>query len=620
MHVIGTAGHVDHGKSTLVEALTGIDPDRLREEKERGLTVDLGFAWLSLPSGKEISIVDVPGHERFVSNMLAGIGGIDLAMLVVAADESVMAQTKEHLAILDLLQINHGLVAVTKKDLVDDDWLDLVITEIKDLLKNTVLKNAQVVPVSGTTGEGLPDLISTVDDLLETTEPRKDLGRPRLPIDRSFTMPGFGTVVTGTLIDGSLNVGQEIELVLAGKTTRVRNLQTHLHKLDHASPGNRVAANLTGVANQTIDRGEILTNPGWLRPTTAVDVEMKIVRDCPQPVKHNMFVILHTGSSERLVRIRLLESEIAEPGKSTWAQFKLNDPVAVVKGDYFVIRSNRNTLGGGTIVDPHARRHRRMHLPTLGRLAIMKHGSNREILLNNIQMSEPTEFQLLVNMANVEPAVARSELKKMTDEKLVILLGRKTIGPGIFIYSAAGWELLAKKTHEFLKRYHNQHPLRIGPPKEELRSRLNLTPQVFNTALSRLEENEIIRDKGPLVQLPDHIRKLSKLQQSAADEYLHLLEASPYSPPTNSTIDEEVLHLLADEGRVVQVNETIVFSDSAYQTMAKKISEYIEDQGEVSIANVRDMFGTSRKYALALLDHLDKQHITRRVGDSRILR
>ena len=313
MYVVGTAGHVDHGKSTLVEALTGIDPDRLAEEKERGLTIDLGFAWLRLPGGNEVSIVDVPGHERFVNNMLAGVGGIDLALLVVAADESVMPQTREHLAILDLLQIRRGLVAVTKRDLVDDDWLELVVADVEDVVRGTVLDGAPVVTVSATTREGLPQLVSTIEDLLDETPPKRDLGRPRLPIDRAFTISGFGTVVTGTLTDGNLAVGQQLELAVSGRSTRVRGLQSHRSKVEEAIPGVRVAANLTGVQAESISRGEVLTTPGWLKPSTAIDVHLRVIPDAPHPVRHNMFVTVHTGSSEAIARVRLLEEDAVRP-------------------------------------------------------------------------------------------------------------------------------------------------------------------------------------------------------------------------------------------------------------------------------------------------------------------
>jgi selenocysteine-specific elongation factor len=620
MYVIGTAGHVDHGKSTLVEKLTGIDPDRLREEKERGMTIDLGFAWLRLPNGNEVSIVDVPGHERFVNNMLAGVGGIDLALLVVAADESVMPQTREHLAILDLLQVKRGLVAVTKRDLVDDDWLELVTADIEEMLEGTTLEDSPILAMSGTTGEGLPELVSAIQTRLDQTESRTDLGRPRLVIDRSFTISGFGTVVTGTLMDGSLTVGQEVEIVPNGTTTRIRGLQTHRQKLEQVAPGTRVAANLTGVAHDDIGRGEVLTTPGWLKPTTAMDVHLRVIPDAPRSIRHNMFATVHVGSSETVARVRLLEKQTARPGESTWAQFKLDVPIAAVRGDNFVIRSNRATLGGGSVVVPHARRHRRSYRPVLDRLAIMERGTDREVLIKSIEWSEPAEFQDLANRANLEVATVRSELKDMSDENLAVVLGKKAIGPGVMIFSASGWSALSDSADVFLEDYHRQFPLRQGAPKEELRGRLGLTQQVFGHVLPRLQEENVLVEEGPAVRRVGHVRRLSDEQNGEADRYLALLMSSPYSPPTDSPVDPEVLSLLADEGRVVRVSESVVFAAAAYQGMVEQIKGRIEELGEITVADVRDMFGASRKYSLALLDHMDKQRITRRVGDSRILR
>ena len=620
MYVIGTAGHVDHGKSTLVEALTGIDPDRLREEKERGLTIDLGFAWLQLPSGEEVSIVDVPGHERFISNMLAGVGGIDLALLVVAADESVMPQTREHLAILDLLQIKRGLVAVTKSDLVDKDWLELVMVEVEEVLAGTSLEGAPMVPVSGVTREGLPDLLSAIDGLLEETEPRKDLGRPRLPIDRSFTMTGFGTVVTGTLIDGTLSVGQEVELSMKRATTRIRGLQTHRQKVEQATPGRRLAVNLTGVAHDQISRGEVLTTPGWLKPTTALDIHLRVIPDAPRAIRHNMFATVHTGSSESVARIRLLDGPKVEPGDWAWSQLKLERPLAAVKGDYFVIRAGGTTLGGGNIVDPHPRRHRRMYLPILERLAVMEKGSDRDVLLKTIEIDEPSDFQTLVRRANLQPSQAKSELEAMASEKLIVTLGQNRAGPGAFMYTAAGWASLQSKTRKALADYHGQFPLRKGLPKEELRSRLGMTPQVFNSSLPRMQADGVVSEDGALVRDPDYRPQLTDPQQRQADEYIRLLDSAPFAPPTDSPIDVEMLNLLAEQGELVRVSESVAFSATAYREMVDRISAYIADHGEVTVADVRDMFGTSRKYALALMDYLDQQRITRRVGDARVLR
>ena len=620
MYVIGTAGHVDHGKSTLVQALTGIDPDRLPEEKERGLTIDLGFAWLRLPNGNEVSIVDVPGHERFVNNMLAGVGGIDLALLVVAADESVMPQTREHLAVLDLLNIRRGLVAVTKRDLVDDDWLDLVIADVEGLLKGTTLEGATVVAVSGTTGEGLPELVAAIEGLLQETDGRKDLGRPRLPVDRSFTMSGFGTVVTGTLVDGKLGVGQDMELLPAGLRTRIRGLQTHRQKLEQATPASRVAVNLTGIAHEDVRRGDVLTTPGWLKPTSAIDVHLRVIPDAPRAVRHNMFVTVHTGSSETVGRLRLLDRDRAEPGESAWGQLKLESPMVAVKGDYFVIRSNQTTLGGGDIVDPHARRHRRKYQPILERLAVMQAGSDREVVLKTIEGSEPAEFRSLVDRANLQPREARSSLKEMAAERLVVVLGKRAIGPGTFIYTAAGWESLVDKASAFLEEHHRRFPLRGGAPKEEVRSRLGMAAQVFGLALHRLLEDGVLVEDGPMVRLPTHVRKLPDAQQTTVDDYVKSLESSPYSPPTDSPADPELLSLLVDEGKVVKAGESVVFAASAYKEMVERITAYLQERDEITVADVRDMFGTSRKYALALMDHLDQQRITRRVGDARVLR
>ena len=620
MFVVGTAGHVDHGKSTLVEALTGIDPDRLAEEKERGLTIDLGFAWLQLPSGNEVSIVDVPGHERFVNNMLAGVGGIDLALLVVAADESVMPQTREHLAILDLLQIPRGLVALTKRDLVDDEWLELVTADVEEALEGTVLEGAHILPVSAHTGEGLPDLIAAIEVMLQGIPAKRDLARPRLPVDRAFTMTGFGTVVTGTLIDGHLQIGQEVELTVAGQRTRVRGLQTHRSKVDRAEPGTRVAANLIGVAQDEISRGEVLTIPGWLRPTTAFDVHLRVLKDAPNPLRHNMHLTVHTGSSESVARLRLLEDDRAQPDDTTWAQLKLDYPIAVAKGDYFVVRSNMTTLGGGNIVDTHAPRPRRRHAPTIERLGIMERGSDRDVLLKTIEGLEPAEFMSVVNRANLNEDTARAELLSMIEGAQVIALGGGPITRNSRFYTAGGWRALADRARSSLGGYHRQFPLRPTAPKEELRSRLHLLPQVFNDVLRLLNEAGIVVEQGSTVRLPEHSPTLGDAQQESVDSYLRQLESEPFSPPTDIRIDPEVINLLDGERRVVKVSESIVFSASAYDQMVDRISAHLADNGEITVADVRDLLGTSRKYALALMDHLDHVRVTRRVGDVRVLR
>ena len=472
MYVIGTAGHVDHGKSALVRALTGIDPDRLREEKERGLTIDLGFAWLKLPSGREVSIVDVPGHERFIRNMLAGVGGIDLAMLVVAADEGVMPQTREHLAIIDLLRIDRGLVVVTKSDLVDEDWMELVTSDIMDSLKGTTLQDARMVSVSSVTGEGLPELLGALDLVLDGVEERGDNGHPRLPIDRAFTISGFGTVVTGTLVGGRLSVGDEVELAPGGQRGRVRGIQTHKQSVKSGMPGSRVAANLSGIGHENIARGQILTDRGWLKESEALDVRLRVVQDSPVAVKHRASVTLHLGTSETLARVRLLDEQELGPGESGWAQLYLQYPIATVKGDLFVIRSHQGTLGGGEVIETLARRHKRFSEPVVERLSVLAEGRPEEVLLKALESMEPSSLKRVVEESGIAAEDVASALENLLDRDAVTALGNGRVTDGTVLYSGRGWAAVMSKSRSALESYHKQHPLRTGLPKEELRSRL----------------------------------------------------------------------------------------------------------------------------------------------------
>ncbi|MDA0988139.1 MAG: selenocysteine-specific translation elongation factor [Chloroflexi bacterium] len=620
MYVIGTAGHVDHGKSTLVQALTGIDPDRLREEKERGMTIELGFAWLTLPSGQEVSIVDVPGHERFIKNMLAGVGGIDLALLVIAANESVMPQTREHLAILDLLQVKKGLAVIAKKDLVDEEMLELVMAEVEDVLKGTTLQGAPMVAVSAMTGEGLPELLETLDILLENTETRKDSGRPRLAIDRSFTMSGFGTVVTGTLIDGSLSVGMEVAILPSGKVSRIRGLQSHRQKIETASPGRRLAVNLSGVSHDEIQRGEVLTVPGWLRPTIALDVRLHLLADAPRGLKHNSPVAFHTGATETVARVRLLEQNLVSPGEETWAQIRLENPLAVVKGDFFVIRSSDATLGGGTVVDPYPKRHRRRHSPTLERLEVMEMGAQDEMLVQAIQSSEPCSLQVLADRANLSMEETMGLVEKLASDKSVIVLGPDALAPRSLVYSAEGWASLVSKARNALESYHIEHPLRRGIQKEELRSRLSLSSQGFALVLTYLVGEKTVIEETNVVRLPQHQVSLNDGQSRLVEQYVSRLRSDPYSPPTDASLDDDLLAMLVDEGRVVRLNESVVYDAVAYKEVVDAIIAIVKEQGKINVGQVRDRFQTSRKYALSLLEYLDQQRITRRVGDDRVLR
>ncbi len=618
MFVLGTAGHVDHGKSRLVQAMTGMDPDRLADEKERGMTIDLGFAWLRLPSGREVSIVDVPGHERFIKNMLAGVGGIDLALLVIAADEGVMPQTREHLAILDLLRVSRGVIVITKRDLVDDELLELVTMEIREALSGTSLAQAPTVAVSAVTGDGLPELLRTVDELLDATPPKRDIGRPRLPIDRVFTIAGFGTVVTGTLVDGNLSVGQEVEIVPPRLRARVRGLQTHKKKLETVLPGSRVAANLSGVSTDELVRGQVLVTPDWLRPTGMVDVRLRLLPGLARPMKHNAEVSFHSNALEVVARVRLLEKDDMKPGETGWAQLVFAAPAAVVKGDMFIVRSPVETLGGGDIVDAYPRRHRRFQAAIIEGLAAREKGSPEDVLLATLQAREPIDVAELAHRASVSPGEAQQAVDALISQKRAVILGEK--GPHAALYSAAGWQRLSGSVSQALAAYHRQFPLRSGMPREELRSKLKASAALFTPMVQVLVRDGVLVEEARSVRLPSHRVQLSPAQKAATDAYLAALGQNPYYPPGDLSIAAELLDVLIDQREVVKVAENVVFTGAAYREMADRILGRMKQNGKITVAEVRDMFGTSRKYAMAFMEHLDEQKITRRVGDERVLR
>ncbi|MBU16727.1 MAG: selenocysteine-specific translation elongation factor [Chloroflexi bacterium] len=621
MYVIGTAGHVDHGKSTLVKALTGIDPDRFPEEKAREMTIDLGFAWMALPSGREVSIVDVPGHERFIKNMLAGVGAIDLALLIVAADESVMPQTREHLAILNILQITRGLVVVTKTDLVDEELVDLVKAEVEDTLQGTSFEGCPMVGVSAYTGDGLEELKATMDSILDETDARQDLGRPRLPIDRCFTISGFGTVVTGTLIDGTLTVGQEIELAGSGQRARVRGLQSHKTKVDATDPGVRLAVNLSGLSKDEVERGEILTIPGWLKPTYRLDARLRMVKNAPNPLKHNQGVTFHLFTSEASARVRLLDADRLTAGQEGWVQLLLADPLPAVKGDFFVIRSSEDTLGGGQIVDPNPRRrYRRFDDDVIDRLMTLDQGTGGDIIISVAEQWGPCDMTTLSQRTNLSPEEVTERVSQLTGEGHLVSLGEFGGDTDAVVYSAQGWGILKSKVASALQLYHTQYPLRHGVPAQEIRSRLNLSQPVYQRALARLVEEQIVVDERQSLRLPDHEITLTPKMEEEASAYLNSLQKDPYSPPSDQRVSPELLGVLIDQGKVVRVTDGVIFDASAYREMTERIVQHLKDQGNITVAEARTMFNTSRKYILPLLEHMDQQQITRRTGDERVLR
>jgi selenocysteine-specific elongation factor len=660
MSCIGTAGHIDHGKSTLVTALTGMDPDRLAEEKTRGMTIDLGFAWLTLPSGREVSIVDVPGHESFIKNMLAGVGGIDVALLVVAADEGVMPQTREHLAILDLLQVPTGVVALTKCDLVDDpEWLELVQEEIREQLKPTSLHAAEIVACSAITGMGLPELVAALDNALATHPGRSDKGYPRLPVDRVFTVTGFGTVVTGTLQDGKLRVGQEVQVYPSSQRTRIRSLQAHKQSVEEGNPGSRLAANLVGVAKSDIVRGQVLALPGTLRPTTALDVRLQVISGAERALTHNTELALYAGSAEVPARILLLHAGQLQPGQSGWAQLRLKRPLALLRGDRFILRipSPSETIGGGVVVEPWARRHRRYDQEVLERLEQLSQSDPEEVVLAALRPEHKRSSQSHKRQAPQSKDAVKTyfgnyygrDVEEITgttgipesevEEALARLAARGAVmRAGAYCFVASEWERLSTDAAQLVTTYHQRYPLRIGMPREEWRSRLGLLGKAAVETLATLvrsgalaEETALASDSmvgtsgghGIFVKLPAHHPHMTEQEAEAATAMLERFRQDPYAPPTWQELDEslgsELAQALVDQGKLVRVSDAIVLERAAYTGAITQVVSYLQQHKTITVAQARDLLGTSRKYMLAILEHLDQLRITRRQGDDRIL-
>jgi selenocysteine-specific elongation factor len=617
IRVVGTAGHVDHGKSTLLTALTGMDPDRLREERERGMTIDLGFAWATLPGGGDIGFVDVPGHQDFIRNMLAGIGSIDAVLMVIAADEGVMPQTREHLAILGVLGIDRGVIALTKRDLVDDEWAALATGDVRAALRGTALADAPLVEVSSTARRGLDELLLALARVLGEAPARRDLGRPRLPVDRSFTMSGFGTVVTGTLLDGSLAAGDEIVVLPGDVHGRVRGLQTHRRSLDIARPGSRVAANVSGIDKSAVSRGMVLTRPGSLETTTLVAVRLALLASASAPLEHDEEVKVHVGTAETMARVALLEGPAIAPGETAWVQLRLALPVAVAVGDRLVIRrpSPSETIGGGAIADLASARLRR-RADTVAALERRTAPSPASRLLASLDVPRtPSEAAERSGLTPAERDAAIAE----------VIADRRAVALGDALVSRDAFEALATHVERLCAQAHRKTPLRAGAAREEARSALGLAAKRFNALIERLVDEKRIVARGSAVALPSHRPRLSEDQERHWSSARAALAKDPLQPPgpaqleTDHGLDRELVAALAERGDVVRIGTEAVFLPEAVRRFASVVVDELAATGSITVARARDLSGSSRKHVLPLLQFLDDRGLTRRRGDDRIL-
>ncbi len=602
MHVIGTAGHVDHGKSALVERLTGIDPDRFEEEKRRGLTIDLGFAWLELPSGQEVGIVDVPGHERFIKNMLAGAGGISVCLFVIAANEGWMPQSAEHLAVLDVLNVTSGVAAVTKSDSVDAETLAIAVSEVEEHLAESSLAGAPIVPCSARTGDGIPQLIAALGEVVASTPPAPDLGAPRLWVDRVFTIAGAGTIVTGTLAGGSLAEGEEIEVTPERRRARIRSIQSHKKRVEHIGPGNRVALNLAGLARAGAKRGDAIVRGGQWPATRIVDVQLQVLASEMSGVEHELSEkgahLFYAGSAETPVRIKLLDASRLSSGEAGFAQLHLRDALPLTRGDRFVLRDAGRvlTFGGGRVLDP---------LPTLmGR----KKAGLLSLLRELVDASPQEALRALVETEGM-----------VTAENALLRVGTREGQPhlGKHIVSPSKLRQLHEILRTALERHHVERPLERGIERERLRAITELEPGAFDALLVTATD---VTEDGSTVRLATFSVELSPQEQQQRAAIVQQIESAGFMPPLAANLNAQtpLLRALVHAGELVGIGDFYLTQDQARRARSI-VRARIEESGPVTMAEIRDLLATSRKYAVPLGEWLDATGATIRQGDKRML-
>ena len=630
--ILGTAGHIDHGKTSLIKAMTGVDTDRLKEEKARGITIELGFASLDLPGGQHLGIVDVPGHEKFIKNMVAGATGIDIVVMIIAADEGVMPQTREHMEICMLLGVRHGLVAMTKIDMVDEEWLELALEDIRDFSQGTFLEDSPILPVSSVTGQGIPELITALDTLAGDIPPRPPSSLFRLPIDRVFTMKGFGTVITGTLVSGKVTVGDTIMVYPSGITSKVRGIQVHNQSAESAEAGMRTAINFQGLDKATVQRGEVLSKPGALIPSYMVDLSFHYLTSNKKPLKNRTLVRLHTGTDEVLGHLVLLEQEELPPGQTTVAQIRLDSPVAIVKDDRFVIRSYSpiRTIGGGQVLNPTPQKHKRLKPEVISGLQHLADEDPEAIITYHIQQAGygGVSYSHLKVMSNLGGKQLDTILQHMLSRKTSLLTDKEN---QIYIHQST-FNTLQQKSAEYLAKYHEINPLKAGMSKEELRSKFPRlsNSKLFNQVLNQMIKSKQIVQEENTVRLESHRVSLGVDQADVREKILTAYQKGRLQPPYFREVvktlnadpkrTKEVLMHLVEEGQIVKTKEDLYFHAKAVDELKTRLVDFLKSHGEITTPQFKEMTGASRKYVIPLIEYFDSKNVTLRVGDSRKLR
>lgn len=630
--IIGTAGHIDHGKTTLIRALTGRNTDRLKEEQKRGISIELGFTYFDLPSGQRAGIIDVPGHEKFIKNMLAGIIGIDIVILVVAADEGIMPQTHEHLQILDLLGIQKGFIVITKTDLVEAEWIELVEEEIKEEIEGSFLEGRPILKYSSKQADSLKDIIQLLEVYSEDVEPRNLDEIFRLPVDRSFVISGFGTIVTGTLLSGSLKVGEEVQIFPGDNKARIRTLQVHDQDAETAYAGQRVAINLAGIKKNEVDRGSVIAPVDSMKDTMMLDVKLKLLKSIDKTIKNRTRVRLYIGTKEVLCRVILLDREELKPGEETYAQLRLEEEIVANWKDKFIIRfySPMFTIGGGEVLDPNPDKKKRFQEDTIQQLKIKEQGSSKD-LIENIILESKLEFpsikELSLKTSMLEDGVKENILELVDEGKIL----KFDLTNDSYVIHQKNFKQVEKNIIDELEKFHKNYPLRVGIAKEEFKSKFlkNTKSRIYELFIERLIQENSIEIIDQYMKIKGFNIKYSKEQMEIKSQIEKIMKENAYLPLKKDEIKNkidfkekevlEVFNSMVNSGDIVKLNEEIFLIKEDYETALKLLKDFLNKNKTLSLGEYRDLIDSNRKTSIAILEYFDNKKITKRIDDKREL-